>query len=78
MTGAAKYRIPDVLNHGQQLIGEVKNVGYLRYTQQIQDFNMYAQKYGYRFELTIRASTTLSSRIVEEVARGNIILRYLP
>ena len=57
MTGAAKYRTPDVLDHSQKLIGDVKNVGYVDYTKQIQDFNMYAQKFGYRFELTVRAGS---------------------
>lgn len=70
--------MPDVLDHTSQIIGEVKNTSELSYTSQIKDFNMYAQREGYQFQLTIRQDTILTDRLQTEVANGNIRLNYLP
>lgn len=57
-TGSAAYRIPDELGNG--VLGEVKNVGSLSYTRQLQDFFAYAQAKGLQFNLYVRGSTTFS------------------
>ncbi len=77
-TGTAKYRIPDVLDEANGLIGEVKNVGALAYTSQLQDFAAYAKQNGLRFELTVRASTQLSGPLQKAVEAGDIFLNFLP
>jgi RHS repeat-associated protein len=77
-TGTAKYRIPDVLDHAARIIGEVKNVGRLSFTNQLRDFAAYAAQHGYTFELTVRATTELSGPLQQAVAQGQIVLRFLP
>jgi RHS repeat-associated protein len=74
-TGTAAYRVPDGLSHGDKLIQEVKNVRYLRYTDQLQDFVLYAKERGYRFELFVRRDTQLSDDLQAAVERGDIVLR---
>jgi Restriction endonuclease fold toxin 7 len=69
-SGTAAYRIPDMLDHGAQVIGEVKNVASLSYTNQLRDFASYAQANGYQFQLTVRATTKLSGPLMTEVAKG--------
>ena len=71
-TGAAPYRIPDVLDNAAGIIGEVKNVRYLSLTNQMRDFIAHAEAKGYTFQLFIRPSTTLSRPLqarLDELAR---------
>jgi Restriction endonuclease fold toxin 7 len=77
-SGTAAYRVRDVLDHGAQVIGDVKNVGTLSYTNQLRDFASYARTNGYKFQLTVRTTTQLSGPLSREVANGNILLRFLP
>ena len=65
LTGTAAYRIPDELNHVEQVIGEVKNVSYQSYTRQLRDSVAYAKKYGYQFRLYVRQGATLSAPLRE-------------
>jgi hypothetical protein len=60
LTNSAKYRIPDQLIPKENLISEVKNVGYQSLTSQLQDYSLYAQQKGYDFDLIIRETTKLS------------------
>ena len=76
-TGTAAYRIPDVLDHGGQVLGEVKNVGRLSNTGQLRDFAAYSQANGYQFQLWVRPTTQLTGPLSVEVANGNILLRFL-
>jgi hypothetical protein len=78
LTGTARYRIPDILDHSVRVIGEVKNVGRLSYTNQLRDFAAYAQQYGYTFELWVRPTTQLSGPLQQAVGQGQIVLRFLP
>jgi hypothetical protein len=79
LTGIAKYRVPDVLNRSAQLIGEVKNVSRLSYTNQLRDFVRYAKQQGFRFELMARQGTRLSTALQQAIDAGGIILlRILP
>jgi hypothetical protein len=78
LTGTAAYRTPDILDEANQIIGEVKNVGYLSYTNQLQDFNLFAQQNGYQFQLYVRPSTVLSGPLQSQVGAGNIMLRTIP
>lgn len=73
-TGTAAYRIPDVLDHGAKIIGEVKNVGKLSYTNQLRDFVAYASQNQYTFVLQIRRSTELSAPLQQAIAEGKIVL----
>lgn len=77
-SGTAAYRIPDILNHSSRGIGEVKNVGSLSYTNQLRDFATYAQRTGYSFELWVRPTTQLTGPLQQAIARGDIILRFIP
>ena len=52
------------------IIGEVKNVSYLRYTRRIQDFVYYAMTEGYTFQLWVRPTTRLSGHIKALVDMG--------
>lgn len=67
----AKYRIPDELN--SSVIGEVKNVRRLGYTNQLRDFAAYARQQGLTFKLYTRPSTTISSTLQAEIDAGRII-----
>ena len=60
------------------MIGEVKNVGRLSYTNQLRDFAAYAQQQRYTFELWVRPTTPLSGPLQLAVGEGQIILRFLP
>ena len=77
MTASASYRIPDYLNHAEKVIGDVKNVKYLSYTKQLQDFMLYAEQNKYTYILMIRQNTQLSSTIKELVDKGKIVIMYL-
>jgi hypothetical protein len=72
------YRIPDMLDEGAGLIGEVKNVQSLSYTAQLRDYVTYAETYGLDFNLWVRPSTYLSGPLREAISTKGISLRYLP
>ena len=72
LSDTAAYRIPDELN--ATTLGEVKNVGSLSYTSQLQDFQAYAQQQGLAFNLYVRGSTTLSGPLQNAVDSGLINL----
>jgi Restriction endonuclease fold toxin 7 len=76
-TKTAKYRIPDKLDHAARVIGEVKNVKSLSYTNQLKDFAAYAEKNKYAFELWVRPTTKLSGPLQKQVEAGKITLRLL-
>ena len=77
LTGTAKYRIPDVLNEFENVIGEVKNVRSLSYTNQLRDYVAYSQQQGYTFELMVRQNTQLSGPLQQAVDSGLISLRRI-
>jgi hypothetical protein len=72
LSGTAAYRIPDELN--SSVLGEVKNVSSLSYTNQLQDFADYARQEQLQFNLYVRGSTTLSGPLQAEVDSGEINL----
>ena len=76
LTKSANYRIPDYLDKSKKIIGDVKNVKTLSYTNQLKDFMLYAEKYGYDFVIKIRKSTKLSSSLKSLVDAGKITLLY--
>lgn len=76
-TDTAAYRIPDALS--DTTLTEVKNVGNLSYTSQLQDFAAYAQANGLDFNLIVRSDTVLSGPLQELVDSGEInLIRSLP
>lgn len=77
-SGTAAYRVPDILNHAARVVGDVKNVASLSYTNQLKDIAAYAVTNGYTFELWVRATTQLSGPLQQAVANGTIVLRFLP
>jgi hypothetical protein len=77
LSNTAKYRIPDELLRDQKILREIKNVGKLSYTKQIRDFNAWAKKYGYKFILQVRLGAKISGTILEEIEKGNIILKQI-
>ncbi len=75
-TGTAAYRVPDALT--DTTLTEVKNVGNLSYTSQLQDFYAYASSTGRAFNLVVRSSTVLSAPLQAMVDSGQInLLRTL-
>ena len=68
------YRIPDILDESGGVLGEVKNVGRLSYTQQLRDFAAYADANGLQFDLYVRGSTRLSGPLQDAVDSGSINL----
>jgi len=74
LTGTATYRVPDILDRMRRVIGEVKNVRKLSYTNQIRDDVLYAKKLNYTFELHVRTDTVLSGPLQAAVDGGNIRL----
>jgi RHS repeat-associated protein len=76
-SGTANYRVPDVLNPDARLIGEVKNVGTLAYTNQLRDFVAWGQQNHFRFELITRQGTRFSGPLQDAIDSGDIILRRL-
>ena len=77
LSKTAKYRIPDYLDKTNKIIGDVKNVKKLSYTRQLNDFMLYAEKYGYNYVLIVRKSTQLSSTLKKLIDAGKIFLWYL-
>ncbi|MFD2090306.1 PA14 domain-containing protein [Blastococcus deserti] len=72
-----RTRIPDILNRAGRVIGEVKNVNYQAYTQQLRDYVAYAQRNNFRFELHVRGGsnpTKLSGPLQAAVNSGLIRL----
>jgi Restriction endonuclease fold toxin 7 len=65
LTNTAPYRIPDALT--KTTLTEVKNVSYLPYTSQLQDFSYYATQTGRQFNLVVRANTVLSGPLEDIV-----------
>lgn len=78
LSETARYRIPDTLDETANVLGEVKNVGTLSYTNQLRDFAAYARQQGSTFELWVRPTTQLSGPLQEAVRDGRITLRFLP
>ena len=76
LSKSAKYRIPDYLDKANKIIGDVKNVKKLSYTNQLKDFMLYAEKYGYTYVIKIRKTTQLSSTLKSLVDAGRIVLLY--
>jgi hypothetical protein len=77
LSGTASYRIPDELN--SSVLGEVKNVSSLSYTNQLRDFQAYAQSTGRTFNLYVRGSTTFSGPLQDAVNAGQVnVIRNLP
>lgn len=73
-TGAA-YRVPDILDHADKIIGEVKNYnGTLSLTGQIKDDIAYAQQNGYTMVLQVSQSTQLSQPLQQLVNQGIVQL----
>jgi RHS repeat-associated protein len=62
-TGTAAFRVPDALDKVGRVLTEVKNVGNLGLTRQIQDSLAYAEQEGYTFRLIVDNSTELSPRL---------------
>ena len=77
LTGSAQYRIPDYLDHGKKVIGDVKNVKQLSYTKQLEDFLLYAEKNGYEFIIKVRPNTELSPTIKNLVDAGRIAIQFI-
>jgi hypothetical protein len=77
-SGSAAYRIPDILNPEEGVIGEVKNVASLSYTSQLRDFAAYAEENDYQYDLYVRTSTQLSGPLQDAIEQGTINLRFLP
>ncbi|MDR1458848.1 MAG: hypothetical protein LBI60_01345, partial [Bacteroidales bacterium] len=82
-TETANYRIPDELT--STTLREIKNVSYLDYTPQLQDFVKYSQQNSLQMQLWIRPAgtiyglpTQLSPSLLNTVNQGYIRIFYIP
>ena len=75
-TTGATYRIPDILDHANKIIGEVKNYSTTRVylTNQLKDDLAYAAANGYTMELRVRQGAQLSQSVQQLVDQGTIKL----
>lgn len=66
--------MPDVLDHTQKVIGEVKNVpGKIPLTAQLRDSIAYAQAKGYRLELYVPKGASFTRPLQKLVDSGVVI-----
>lgn len=72
-TETAKYRIPDMLDKDLNLLGEVKNVQYLRFTNQLRDYLAYAENMNYTFYLQLPQSARIAAKLQTLIDAGKII-----
>lgn len=72
-----RNRLPDGVNDIKRVLSEVKNVRYLEFSSQLRDYLAYATSIGYRFDLYVRRSTTLSGPLEAAVSSGRIKLCYI-
>lgn len=70
-----RARIPDGLT--SSTLSEVKNVGYLSFTQQLRDFADFSQSTGRSFDLFTRPQTTISRPLQEAIDQGFINRKYI-
>ena len=82
-TETANYRIPDELTTAT--LREIKNVSYLDYTPQLQDFVQYSQKHNLQMILQIRPESTIfgpatnfSPAMQNAIYQYNIIVQPIP
>ena len=82
-TGTVNYRIPDRLT--PFALDEVKNVSYLDYIPQLQDFVQYSQRNNLQMILHIRPENTIfgpatsfSPAMQNAIYQYNIIVRTIP
>lgn len=73
------YRVPDELNVGNKVIGEVKHYSTgrtVRFTKQIADYMRYAYKNGYTFKLYVPNGVNLAPALQHFINEGYI--KYIP
>ena len=75
ITGTAAYRTPDALT--ETTLTEIKNVGYLRVTDQILDYMYWASDHGLTFELVVRSDTVFARGVDDLVTIPGSPLRVL-
>ena len=69
-TGTAAYRIPDVLDHANKVIGDVKNFsGTLSMSDQLRDFIAYAKDNGYTLILRVSDPSKVSKGLRTAIAQ---------
>ena len=74
LSGTNRY--PDIFT--QEVIGDVKNVARLSFTQQLQDYAAFAQATGRKFHLYVKPTTKLTGPLNEAILSGQIDLKYIP
>jgi RHS repeat-associated protein len=77
LSKTAAYRIPDGLDKVNKVLTEVKNVKYQGLTNQLKDFNSWAQGKGYTFILKTRADTVISGPLKELIDSGDVIHLFI-
>ncbi len=79
LTGTAAYRVPDILDKTNKIVGEVKNYsGTLSLTEQIKDDVAFAKANGYTVVLKVSQSTELTQPLRLLVNDGTIKLVRFP
>jgi RHS repeat-associated protein len=79
LTGTAAYRVPDILDTTNKIVGEVKNYsGTLSLTEQIKDDVAFAKANGYTVVLKVSRSTELTQPLRLLVNDGTIKLVRFP
>ncbi|MBK8212581.1 MAG: hypothetical protein IPK71_02430 [Myxococcales bacterium] len=73
---SGRWRIPDGTT--RSTLAEVKNVKYLSYTQQLQDYAAHAKLTGREFHLWVRPGATLSEPLEAAIERKEVVLKRIP
>lgn len=73
-----RFRISDGLSRGLGTLSEIKNVESLSYTRQLRDYADYARSQNLQFILYVRQGAKLSGPLLDEAAKGRIIIRDIP
>jgi Restriction endonuclease fold toxin 7 len=71
-------RFPDNLNLDTRVLTEVKDVASQGFTKQLRDYVAFSQSKELTFDLYVRPSTHLTSKLEAAIRRGDIHLHYIP
>jgi RHS repeat-associated protein len=79
LSDTAEFRVPDFLDKARSIIGDAKNVSYLRWTTQLQDFYQYAKATGLTLYIFVRAGggTQLSQELQELRDLGEVVIKEI-
>jgi hypothetical protein len=77
-TGRGLRGDPDIFDWARRIIGDVKNVARLDYTEQLRDYAAYGRhRMGTALELFVRETTRCTRRLRQAIARREVSINHL-